>query len=69
MPMRGYAILSESVAVDEERFVAPVKNSWKRRESRKRNETLGACGSLKLGQVASGSATQGLWVGNGKTGS
>ena len=35
----GYAALSGPVAVEEERFVAPARNSAVRRGNRKRNET------------------------------
>ena len=40
-----------------------------RRGSRKNNETPQARGTAKLGQVASGSTTQGLWLENRKMGS
>ena len=49
------------MAVDE-RFVAPARNS--RGEERMR--LFRARGLTELGQVASGSAMQGLWLGNRK---
>ena len=45
-----------------------MKNSMGRRGSRKRND-LRTHSLLELGQVASGSATQGLQLGNRKVGS
>ena len=56
------------MAVDEERFVAAARNSVGEKVER-RMRRLRACSSAELGLVASGSATQSLWLGNRKVGS
>ena len=66
--------------MDKERFVAAVRNSAGKEKEQKRNETSHQSsdrlfirawehGPSELGQVASGSATQSLWMGNRKVGS
>ena len=52
--------------VDEERSVAAAKNLAERRESRKRNETPQGAWPVEVGQVTSGSATQGVELGKRK---
>ena len=59
-----------TVAVDEERLEAAVRNSaGEMGEQKRRVRLLRARGSAELGKIASGSATQRLWLRNGKVGS
>ena len=43
-----------------------MKFSGRERRAKGRVRLLGACGSVELSEVASGSAMRGLWLGNGK---
>ena len=53
--------------MDEERLEAAARNSVGEEEGAKgRVRLLRARGSAELGKVASGSATQGLWLGDRK---
>ena len=52
------------MAGDEERLEAVARNSAKKKESKRTSET--PQGSAELREAASGSATQGLWLRNGK---
>ena len=55
---------------DEERFVAATKNSVRKKQEIKGQMRLHReCGSTELGKVASGCATQSLWLGDSKVGS
>ena len=64
------ATLSGPVAVDEERLEAAAKNSVGEKEEQKGQlRLLRACSSAELGKVASGSATQSLWLKDKKVGS
>ena len=54
------------MAADEERLEAATRNSARERRAKGRVRLLRACGSTELRVVASGSATQGLWLRNGK---
>ena len=54
--------------MDKLRFEATARNSAGEK-SKRTSETLQARGSPQLGKVASGSARQGLWLGDRKVGS
>ena len=55
--------------MDEERFVAAARNLARKEGAERRTRFFRADGSAEHGQVASGSATQGLWLGDRKVGS
>ena len=58
------------MAVCKERFEATIKNSMEEKgKAKKGMRFLKARSPSVFRQVASGSATQGLWLGNGKEGS
>ena len=59
--------MSGPAAVDEERFEAAARNlAWEKGKAKGRVRLLRARGSTELGKVASGSAKQGLWLGDRK---
>ena len=62
----GYATLSEPVAVDEVGLEAAARNSAGERRAKGRVRLHRARGSAELSEVASGSATQSLWLRNRK---
>ena len=69
-PCMGLATLSGPVAVEEERFVAATRNlAGKKGKTERRMRLRRACVSAELGQVPSGSHTQGLWLKNRIVGS
>ena len=66
----GYATLSGPVAVEGERLDAAARNSVEEKEEAEgRVRLLRARGTAELREVASGSATQGLWLKKKKVGS
>ena len=54
------------MAVNGERLEAAARNSAERRGSKRTRETPQGRSSAELGKAASGSATQGLWLGDRK---
>ena len=62
----GKATLSGPVAVEEKGWRQPQEVQRRKKESRRTSETPPARGMAELREVASGSATQGLWLRNGK---
>ena len=55
--------------MEEERFVVGARNSsGEKGEQKKGLRLFRAHGLVELGKVASGSASQGLWLGDGKVG-
>ena len=63
----GWATLSGPVAVEEERLETAAISSAGEKREQKDDWTPGTwLGGAELSEVASGSATQGLWLRNGK---
>ena len=64
----GWATLSGPVAVDEEKLEAAARTAEGKRGAKGRVRHLRVRDSAELRKIASGSATQGLWLGDKKSG-